>query len=272
MRSAPRSTRSPPIRRWAPSSRRRSAAGRPPLSARRRHRADVVVWWGIDPASRYPRYAERYAPLPDRPARAGRARVENGARRWISARRRRRPMRIGASPCPREDEIATLTALRALLVRRRPLPKAARRPPPIRWPPRSGRVRACWRRRSSAGRYVWIVADGERAPGADPHADQARLSALIALAQAINGPDARAAEPAARRRQSLGRRRRADGADRISAGGGFLARRGRAIGPTTAPRRSWFAAARSRRLHRDRQRGGTCRPTWRRRWQQSRPS
>ena len=28
-----------------------------------RHRADVVVWWGIDPARRYPRYAERYAPL-----------------------------------------------------------------------------------------------------------------------------------------------------------------------------------------------------------------
>ena len=29
-----------------------------------RHRADVVVWWGIDPARRNPRYAERYVPLP----------------------------------------------------------------------------------------------------------------------------------------------------------------------------------------------------------------
>ena len=29
-----------------------------------RHRADVVVWWGVDPARAYPRYGERYAPLP----------------------------------------------------------------------------------------------------------------------------------------------------------------------------------------------------------------
>ena len=40
----------------------------------------------------------------------------------------------------------------------------------------------------AAGRYVWIVADGERAPGVDPQADQARVAALIALAQALNGP------------------------------------------------------------------------------------
>ena len=29
-----------------------------------RNRADVVVFWGVDPSSRYPRFAERYAPEP----------------------------------------------------------------------------------------------------------------------------------------------------------------------------------------------------------------
>ena len=151
-----------------------------------RHRADVVVWWGIDPARRYPRYAERYAPLPIGLHAPG-------------GRRSRTVLSVdvgeAAAPAdadrrfalPREDEIATLTALRALLLAAPAAESGAAAPAdPL--------GAALWARARvlasalAAGRYVWIVADGERAPDVDPHADQARLSALIALAQTLNGP------------------------------------------------------------------------------------
>ena len=152
-----------------------------------RHRADVVVWWGIDPARRYPRYAERYVPLP-----IGLHAPDGRASRTVLS------VDVGEAPAPadadrrfalpREDEIATLTALRALLLAAAPAAESGAAAPadPL--------AAAIWARARvlasalAAGRYVWIVADGERAPGVDPSADQARLSALIALAQALNGP------------------------------------------------------------------------------------
>ena len=117
-----------------------------------RRRADLVVLWNVDPSSRYPRYLSRYAP-----ATPGRTclRVET----------------------TKADEVATLTALAAIV---------------------AGRVGdtagtgAIWDRARSlaprllAGRYVAIVADGEP-DGSDP-GDPGRAAALIALAQALNGP------------------------------------------------------------------------------------
>ena len=223
-----------------------------------RHRADVVVWWGIDPARRYPRYAERYAPLP-----IGLHAPDGRASRTVLS------VDVGEATAPadadrrfalpREDEIATLTALRALLLAAAPAADSGAAAPadPL--------GAAIWARARvlapalAAGRYVWIVADGERAPGVDPYADQARALGAHRARAGAQRTDAQRPEPAARRRQSLGRRRRADGADRISAGGGFLA----GVAALSALRRHRGAAGsprRSRRLHRDRQRGGDLRP------------
>jgi formylmethanofuran dehydrogenase subunit B len=120
-----------------------------------RRRADLVVLWNVDPSARYPRFLSRYAP--ESPARAF-IRVEIAA----------------------ADEVATLTALAALV---------------------SGTARtssgtgAAWDRareltpRLLAGHYVAIVADGEPdEPGESVARDPGRAAALIALAQALNGP------------------------------------------------------------------------------------
>ena len=164
-RSARRSTRSRPTRRWAPSSRRRSAAGRRPRSARRG--TAPTSWCG---GASIPPAAIRATPSATRrcrrPARARGARVENGA---VGGRRRGRrgpPTRIGASRCRREDEVATLTrAARAAGVAAGGIAESVAAPAAIR-----SRA-AIWARARAlapalvAGRYVLIVADGEPQPG-----------------------------------------------------------------------------------------------------------
>jgi formylmethanofuran dehydrogenase subunit B len=152
-----------------------------------RHRADVVVWWGVDPAPAYPRYVERYAPAPPgqfvpegRSSRTVVA-VDVGDRRGPADADRRFAL-------PAEDEIATLTALRALVSA-----GAAASDQAVS----AGRdpiAAAIWARARAlaptlaTGRYVLIVADGEQRPDLSLMADQARLSSLIALAQALNDP------------------------------------------------------------------------------------
>ena len=150
-----------------------------------RQRADVVVWWGVDPSTRYPRYAERYAPL------ASGLHVPHGrASRTVIA------VDIGETPSapdadrrfllPAEDEVATLSALRSL-VTTQPGETAPHDGDPVR--------AAIWARARAlapslmAGRYVLVVADAEpAAPVTASTSDQVRLSALIALVQALNGP------------------------------------------------------------------------------------
>ena len=139
-----------------------------------RHRADVVVWWGVDPAHRYPRYAERYLPA-SRTVIA----VDIGERLAPPDADRRFLL-------PAEDEVATLAALRALVALPAPEAAAGEKDPV---------TAAIWARARVlasaliAARYVLIVADPEPASGmgAQP-ADHVRMSALIALAQALNGP------------------------------------------------------------------------------------
>jgi formylmethanofuran dehydrogenase subunit B len=150
-----------------------------------RQRADVVVWWGVDPSSRYPRYAERYTPLvrglhvPDgRGSRTVIAVDIGDATAPADADRR--------FPLPPEDEIATLGALRGLVGTASG--EAARHDGnPVR--------AAVWARARAlapalvSGRYVLVVADAEPPDGvAASAADHVRLSALIALVQAMNGP------------------------------------------------------------------------------------
>jgi formylmethanofuran dehydrogenase subunit B len=151
-----------------------------------RQRADVVVWWGVDPSARYPRFAERYAPMPRGlhvpDGRASRAvvAVDIGDAAAPSDADRRFAL-------PAEDEVSTLGALRSLVGA-----------PAVESPPLHDRdpLRAAiWARARAlapalmAGRYVLVVADAEPPAGTAPSpADQVRLSAIIALVQAMNGP------------------------------------------------------------------------------------
>lgn len=147
-----------------------------------RNRADVVLFWGVDPALRYPRYLTRYAPDP-----AGRHVPDGRRSRTIVAADigdARGPAdadrRVEIAPA---DEVATLTLLRAEVES----PGAGTRPrngTPVP-DPGTGRREVAGELASmlAAGRYVAIVADAEPEPGRDP----GRAEALIALAQALNG-------------------------------------------------------------------------------------
>lgn len=140
-----------------------------------RNRADLVVFWGVDPAMRYPRYWTRYAPEP--------------AGLHVPAGRRSRTVvavDIGDSRAPadadlrvalsEEDEVATLTALGALFsgavsledwhFLATPWAHARALVPVLR-----------------AARYAVVVADAEASAGGD----SGRASALVALTQLLNG-------------------------------------------------------------------------------------
>jgi len=150
-----------------------------------RQRADVVVWWGLDPSVRYPRYAERYAPLP----RGLHVPDGRASRRVISVDI---GTAVGAADAdrrfllPAEDEVATLSVLRALVST--PLGETA--------PHDGDPVRAAiWARARSlapalvSGKYVLVVADAEAPDATGSRADaHVRLAALITLVQALNGP------------------------------------------------------------------------------------
>ena len=140
-----------------------------------RNRADVLVWWGVDPDARYPRYPTRYAPQP-----AG-LQVPEGRRSRrviaIDVGDSRGPddadVRVAVSPT---DEVATLAALRALLAEHRPAMTADTGEP---WTNARAIAAAI-----GQARYVVVAADAEPSPGRDP----ARAAALIAWTQALNGP------------------------------------------------------------------------------------
>ena len=116
-----------------------------------RNRADVVLFWNVEPDVAYPRYRTRYLP-----AGATNIRVDVAA----------------------ADEVATLTALAAIVsgaVKAEPRGSVWNRARELA-------------PRLVAGRYVAIVADAE--PGGDDAGsrDAGRANALISLAQALNGP------------------------------------------------------------------------------------
>ncbi|HEX6104215.1 MAG TPA: hypothetical protein VFZ26_01445 [Gemmatimonadales bacterium] len=140
-----------------------------------RNRADLVLYWAVDPDARYPRYRERYAGHPSA------LHLHHHARTVIS-------VSVGADAGPPaadlhfelrpEREIAVLAELRARLLGRT-LGDAAG------WGAELTRLAE----RITRARYVAIVADGE---SASEERSSDRTEALIALAQALNGP-ARAA-------------------------------------------------------------------------------
>jgi formylmethanofuran dehydrogenase subunit B len=140
-----------------------------------RNRADLVVWWGVDPSRRYPRYAERYAPAPaglhvpaGRTSRVVVA-VDVGEMKGPTDADRRLVVAAG-------EEMTTLTALLGMCP-----------PQDADWNgPGSDAARAL-RAALLAARYAVIVADAEPDAPGDNRARHT-TEALIAVAQAYNGP------------------------------------------------------------------------------------
>ena len=120
-----------------------------------RNRADLLVFWGVDPAVAYPRYLTRYAP--DAPGvHVPRGRVDRTVIA-VDVGSARGPAdadhRLAVDPA---EEVAALTGIRA----------------------GTHELAAMLRR----GRYVVIVADAEAGASGDP----GRAEALIALARSLN--------------------------------------------------------------------------------------
>jgi formylmethanofuran dehydrogenase subunit B len=149
-----------------------------------RNRADVIVFWGVDPALRYPRYSSRYAPepagmhVPDgRRSRTVIAVDIDGVPNGRGPEDADRRVRLTAA-----NEVATLTAIAAIASGRvtnglastsqAPAWQLARELAPI----------------LVAARYAVVVADGERDDAEGARRDPARASALVRLVQTLNGP------------------------------------------------------------------------------------
>jgi formylmethanofuran dehydrogenase subunit B len=162
-----------------------------------RNRADAIVFWGVDPAARYPRFWTRYAPAPagvqvpgGRAARTIIAVDIDDARGPADA-----DLRIAL---PRTLEVATLTAVAAALGagdRREPA-NAAGAPGPEALTVSTSTPDAIARHLLAAlraARYVAVVSDAEpsdavtAAPDPVVVRDPTRASALAGAAQALNG-------------------------------------------------------------------------------------
>jgi formylmethanofuran dehydrogenase subunit B len=128
-----------------------------------RNRADVILFWAVDPRERYPRFVERYA--------------HGGSRAHLS-------VSVGSDRGPAQAELAVELApeseLEALGVIR-----AVARGQRLDGLPDALRPAVAIGERLLKGRYVAIVYDAE--PGQRPRDDQ-RADSLIALAQILNGP------------------------------------------------------------------------------------
>jgi formylmethanofuran dehydrogenase subunit B len=139
-----------------------------------RNRADVLLFWAVDPAPGYPRYLSRYAlepvgtHVPE--GRAGRTviSVAIGADRGPAGA----DLAIALAP---DEEIAALSVMRAVALGN----TLGELPAPL-VPVAQAAARLV------KARYALVVHDAE--PGAEPMRDPYRAEGLIALAQALNGP------------------------------------------------------------------------------------
>jgi len=131
-----------------------------------REHADLVVFWGVDPGERYPRFVARYATAPGDLGRTRRVvAVDVGASRGPKDAH----LRVAIAP---SDEVDTIGVMRATVAGRDT--SAARFASAVDLA-----------RRMMQARYTAIVADAE--PGAEA-IDPDRAEALVALGQALNGP------------------------------------------------------------------------------------
>jgi formylmethanofuran dehydrogenase subunit B len=135
-----------------------------------RNRADVVLFWAVDPRERYPRYLERYT------AAASTTHVRRRALLSVSVGNDRGPAQaeIQAEFTPGEEEVDALAVMLAT-VRGQRLGELPERLRPA----------ATIAERLVQGKYVAIVHDAER--GREGR-DAQRTESLVALAQVLNGP------------------------------------------------------------------------------------
>ena len=138
-----------------------------------RNRADVLLFWGVDPAPRYPRYLSRYALDPAGThvpgGRAGRTVIS------VSIGRDRGPAgaesELALAP---DQEIAALSVMRAVALGN----ALGELPPELQ-------AAAEVATRLTMAAYAVLVHDGE--PGEESGRDAYRAEGLIALTQALNG-------------------------------------------------------------------------------------
>jgi formylmethanofuran dehydrogenase subunit B len=142
-----------------------------------RQRADLLVFWGVDPAERYPRYGSRYA-------------VEPAGLQTPDGRRSRTIIAVDVGPArgpadadarvsiAPDEEIDALALMQATVLGHAVVESDLLR--------RAGDLA----RRMMQARYVALVHDGEPSPSPPPPppVDTGRAEGLIALAQALNGP------------------------------------------------------------------------------------
>ena len=126
-----------------------------------RGRADLIVFWGVDPAARYPRYRERYTR-----ADAITVAVDIGAHRGPADAAER--VRL-----PDDAEVSALGLMRAVVLGR----NLGELPPAFA-------PAAALAERMARARYAVIVHDAEPDGASDPQ----RGEGLIGLAQALNTP------------------------------------------------------------------------------------
>lgn len=130
-----------------------------------RNRADVVVFWGVDPSSRYPRFWTRYAPAPSGTHVGGRS------DRTVIA------VDVGETRGPEDaDHRLAITPDREVELLGELASGAARSADGDNLP----RILQTMMR----GRYVALISDAE--PDARGQRDAGRSLALLALAQALN--------------------------------------------------------------------------------------
>jgi formylmethanofuran dehydrogenase subunit B len=132
-----------------------------------RHRADVVLFWAVDPTERYPRYIERYVGAMS-PAQVRRTRLS------VSVGLDRGPGMADLSAEFSPSEEVDALAVMAALVRGQRLGELPARLRPA----------VTLSERLMQGKYVAIVHDAE--PSGESR-DAQRAEGLVALAQALNG-------------------------------------------------------------------------------------
>lgn len=135
-----------------------------------RHRADMVVFWGIDPDRRWPRFRQRFlTPEPTQASRREMVAVDIDGRCGppdVS-------QRLALS---RNDEVDALRVMQATVRGR----NVGTLPPPL------AQAASLATRLAGESRYAAIVFDAE--PDELQPADPARTEALTAFVQALNGP------------------------------------------------------------------------------------
>jgi formylmethanofuran dehydrogenase subunit B len=138
-----------------------------------RNRGDALLFWGVDPAERYPRFLSRYALEPAGThvpeGRRGRFVISVG----IGADKGLKDADLTLELDP-EEEIAALSLMRASVLGH-PVPRS---------PDRLGQAIGIAARLAQA-RYAVLVHDAEPTAG---RRDPLRVEALIGLTQALNGP------------------------------------------------------------------------------------